>query len=192
MAKQHSRQKQQGKSAVEERRGSDDPLGKLIVQYQVTLAAVLVVSGTVALLGLGLIGYGRNAQPRSVLFLSIGTAALLLAVVRLAMNAFNIGRRLELRKRGVRFCELGSQTEFFWDDITDIEVNRLDETNLGIASVRKKSPDAVSPSGLLTKTEWEITIHAQDGRRIHLSRMFLRMVPDPKKLVSQLRMQSGQ
>jgi hypothetical protein len=107
------------------------------------------------------------------------------------MNVFNVGRRLELRRRGIRFVEAGVETELFWDEIVDIEVNRTDDTDMGLVSVETRSSNAVAPSGPLTKTEWQVTIHAADGRSIQLNRMFMRMVPDPKELISNLRMRSG-
>jgi hypothetical protein len=170
---------------------ADDPLGKLLQQYQVNLAGVLVVSGVILFLGLGLLVYALTRQPYSLTFLLVGTGVLLFALVLLAMNVFNVGRRLELRKSGVRFVQAGISTEVFWDEIVDIVVNRTDDTNFGVATVRRRSSDAASPSGLLTKTEWDITIHAQDGRTIRLPPMFLRTVPDPKRLISQLRLRAG-
>jgi hypothetical protein len=109
----------------------------------------------------------------------------------LGINVFNVGRCLELRKLGVRFVESGIVTELLWHEIVDIAVNRTDDTYLGVVTVRKRSSDASSPSGLLTKSEWDVTIQGQDGRTIHLRPMFLRMVPDPKKLISQLRLRAG-
>jgi hypothetical protein len=115
----------------------------------------------------------------------------LLAVALLGMNIFNLGRRLELRKRGVRFVESGIVTDFFWDEIANVEVNRTDDTYLGVATVRRHSGDASSLSGPLTKTEWDVTIRGRDGRTIRLRPMFLRTVPDPRKLISQLRLRAG-
>jgi hypothetical protein len=172
-----------------------EPLGKLLQQYQVSLAGVLIISGVLVLIGAGALTYGLIGEPTSqwtsLVLLLIGTAVLLLAFVLLAMNAFNIGRRLELRKRGVRFVELGKVTELFWDEITAIEVNRADDTYLGVATVRRHSADASRPSGLLTKTEWHVTIRGQDGRTIQLRPMFLRTVADPKRLISQLKLRAG-
>jgi len=68
-------------------------------------------------------------------FLLVGAGALLLALALLGMNAFNIGRRLELRKLGVRFVQSGIITEIFWGDVVDVVVNRTDDTNLGVATV---------------------------------------------------------
>jgi hypothetical protein len=171
--------------------GQPDPLGELVKKYHVTLASVLVVSGAVAVVGLGVLAYALIRDPWSPGFALVGIVVLLCAGVLLVMNVFNVGRRLELRKRGLRFVEAGVETELFWDEIVDVEVNRTDDTNLGLATVQKRSSDAVRPSGLLTKTEWQVTIHTRDGRSVRLSRMFLRMVPDPKELISNLRMRSG-
>ena len=170
---------------------SSDSLGKLIQQYHVSLAGVLVVSGILLALGLGIVAYAVTQRPYSLIFLIVGTVVALLSVVLLGMNAFNIGRRLELRKRGVRFVESGRSLEILWEDIEDVEVSRTDETYLGVVSVRRQSGDASRASGPLTKTEWDVTIRSQDGRTIRLRPMFLRMVPDPKKLISQLRLRAG-
>jgi hypothetical protein len=170
---------------------SRDPLGKLIQQYHVSLAGVLLLSGIVLAFGLGIVAYAVTRQPSSLIFLIVGAVVALLSVVLLGMNAFNIGRRLELRKRGVRFVESGRSVEMLWEDIEDVQVSRRDETYLGPVSVRRESADASRPSGPLTKTEWNVTIRSQDGRTIRLRPMFLRIVPDPKKLISQLRLRSG-
>jgi hypothetical protein len=178
----------QGSESID---SADDPLGKLLVTHRVSLAGVLLVSGVILLAGLGMLVYALTRQPYSLTFLLIGAAASLLALVLVGMNVFNFGRRLELRKQGVRFVELGTVTEIFWDEIVDVEVNRTDDTSFGVATVRRRSADASRPSGLLTKTEWTVTIHAQDGRRIRLPSMFLRTVGDPKHLISQLRLRAG-
>jgi hypothetical protein len=169
----------------------DDPLGKLLQQYQVNPAGVLVISGALAVAGLGIVTYALIRQPYSLVFLLVGAAVLLLSVTLLAINVFNVGRRLELRKRGVRFVESGHVTELFWDEIADVEVNRTDDTYLGVATVRKRSADASSPSGPLTRTEWNVTIRGHDGQTIHLPPGFLRTVPDAKKLISHLRLRAG-
>jgi len=171
--------------------GRLDPLGEVIKKHEVTWAAVLVLSGSVALLGLGSVAYGLIGKIWSQGFLLVGGAVILCAVALAVMNVFNVGRRLELRRRGIRFVDAGVETELSWDEIVDVEVNRTDDTDMGLVSVEKRSSDAVSPSGPLTKTEWQVTIHASDGRSIPLSRTFMRMVPDPKELISNLRMRSG-
>ena len=170
---------------------ADDRLCKLLQQYQVSLGGVLLISGVTAVIGVGTIVYSLTRRPYWLVFLLVGTVALLLSVALLGINVFNIGRRLELRKRGVRFVESGIITEFSWDEITEVEVNRTDDTYLGVARVRRRSADASSPSGLLTSTEWDVTIRGQDGRTIRLRPMFLRNVADPRKLISQLRMRAG-
>lgn len=170
---------------------ADDPLGSLIQQHQVNLVGVLLVAGIVGLVGIGFLIYALTRDPISPTFLLVGTAALLFALVFVGMNVFNIGRRLELRKRGVRFVESGIVTEFFWDEIASVEVNRTDRTNYGLVTRRRRSGDAVSPSGPLTNTEWDVTIHAHDGRTMRLRPMFMRTLRDPKKLIGQLKLRAG-
>lgn len=169
----------------------DDPLGKVIQQYQINLGGLLLGLGILAMIGLGLMIYGTIRTSYRLPFLLGGGLILLATVVVLVTSLMNLGRRLELRKRGVRYIEYGNSTEFLWDEITDVEVNRIDETYLGVASVRRHSQDGYSPSGPLTKTELRVTLHSQDGRTINLRPIFLKTVSDTKKLISQLRLRSG-
>lgn len=170
---------------------SRDRLGKLIEQHHVTLLGVLLVSGFLGIVGLGLCGYGSLRDPRSLTLLIIGGFVILMALILLGINVFNIGRSLEVRKKGIRYSERGAVTELLWDEIVDVSVDRLDDTNMGIASVKRRSNDASSPSGLLTKTEWTVVITADDGRQIRLTPIFMRVVSDPKSLISNLKLRSG-
>jgi hypothetical protein len=176
---------------TDEAESDDDPLGKLVKEYGVNLAESLVGGGVIGLVGGGLMAYGLSRDPYSLGWTLAGGVVVLAAVVMLGLSLLNVGRKLELRKRGIRWTEFGMVTEFAWDDISDVEIDRRDETYLGVASVQKRSSDAVSSSGPLTKTEWDVTIHAHDGRTIHLRPLFLRTVPDPKKLLSQIRLGAG-
>jgi hypothetical protein len=92
-------------------RDDGDPLGKLIQQYRVNLAAVLLLAGVVALIGLGLLGFALTRKPHSPMFLVAGALVMVVAFALVAINTFNVGRRLELRKHGVRFVESGMETE---------------------------------------------------------------------------------
>jgi hypothetical protein len=175
----------------EEDRDEGDPLGGLMNRYHVSLAGLLLVSGFVALVGLGLVGWALAGEKMSYVLLGIGTLVLLMAAALLITNVFNVGRSLEVRKRGLRCILAGETTELFWEDIADVRVSRTDDTYLGVAGVRRRSSDAVSPSGLLTSTEWEVTIVAHDGRTVRLPPAFLKLVPDVKKLVHQLRLRAG-
>jgi hypothetical protein len=168
-----------------------DPPGEVIERYHVTWASVLLVSGSIAVIGLGCIIYAVTGEPWSKAFLVVGGAVVLCAVVLLVINSFSVGRRLELRRRGIRFADRGVETEVLWGDIVNVEVSRTDDTYMGAVSVERRSSDPITPSGPLTKTEWQVTIHTVDGRSVRLSKMFLRMVPDPQKLISHLRMRSG-
>ena len=115
----------------------------------------------------------------------------LLAFALLAINLFNVGRSLELRKRGIRFQERGEIREMLWSEIAHVEVDRLDATNVGVATKYSRSNDAAASSGPLTKTEFNVTIHSDSGETIFLSSIFFRMVNDPKKLISNLKLRSG-
>src|SRR5690242_6896575 len=89
-----------------------DPLGELTSRHHVSLVGVLVVSGAIALVGFALVGLGLASfafirWAISLTFLLIGTAVLLAAVALLVANVFNIGRRLEVRKGGIRFVQAG-------------------------------------------------------------------------------------
>src|SRR5262245_8256130 len=88
-----------------------EPLGKLIHAYQVNLASVLVVCGGLMLIGLAVVGYALLQRPLWLIVLLIGAAIVLVAFVQLGTTVLNVGRRLELRKRGVRFVESGVATE---------------------------------------------------------------------------------
>ena len=170
---------------------SRDRLGKLIEQHRVTLLGVLFVNGVLGMVGLGLCGYGFVRDPRSLSLLVIGGFFILMALILLGINVVNIGRSLEIRKKGIRYSERGAVTELLWSEIVDVSVDRLDDTNMGIASVKRRSNDASSPSGLLTKTEWEVIITADDGRQVRLTPIFMRVVSDPKGLISKLKLRSG-
>jgi hypothetical protein len=170
-----------------------DPLGKLIREYGVSLAGIVVVSGGLTLVGLALTAFAYTLfrPPGSYIGLVGGVALLLMAACVLVVNVFNVGRRLEVRKRGLRYTEAGVDTTLRWEEIVDVTVRRHDETDLGIVTRERESSDYVSPSGPLTKTEWEVEIVGGDGSTIHLPANFLRAVGDPKKLIRQIKMRAG-
>lgn len=177
--------------AVTPGESGSDPLGKLVEQHGVTLAGVLVVTGVISLAGIGLIGYGMTREPRSLTLIVIGGIVLLCGLSLLGINIPNVGRRLEVRKRGIRFTQAGITTEFRWDEIDSVDVNRTDDTYLGVASVRRKSSDTIRSSGPLTKTEWDVTIRSQDGRTIRLTPIFLRTLAKPKDVVRNIELRAG-
>jgi hypothetical protein len=172
-------------------RGTRDPLGRILKEYKVTWAGVLVVCGGIALLGGGVLAFALTREVVSIALTSVGGAICFSAVALFLMNLGNVGRCLELRKRGVRFTERGLAVEMLWSDVVDVDVNRTDQTNLGVAAVLKQSSDYAAPTGPLGKTEFEIRINAADGRSIRLSPMFMRMVSDPRELISFLKIRSG-
>jgi hypothetical protein len=172
--------------------GADyDALGELISRHAVSLGSVLIVAAVGALVGAGLLVFALTREKISVLFLVIGAGVILLAGALLVTSVFNIGRRLELRKKGIRFVDPYYDVEFFWEEIADIKVNRLDQTDYGVATVWKRGGHYMTPSGPLTQTEMDVTIQAHDGRAIHLNSSFLKIVSDPRKLISQIRLRAG-
>jgi hypothetical protein len=173
------------------RGGERDPLGKLYEQHKVNFAGVVAVCAVLAIFGIVALIYGLFRQPMSLLGIVSGLGVLLCSIAIVGVNAFNVGRHLELRKRGIRFTQSGIVTELLWKEIVDIEVKRTDDASLGVVNIRKRSSNASAPTGLLSKTEWDVTIHADDGRTIRLPPMFLRTVRDPKKLISQMRLRAG-
>jgi hypothetical protein len=172
--------------------GPADPLGRLIAQYPPRFAGVLLVSGVVAIIGAGLVGFSLLRESTSIILLAIGGFILLVAIVFVGMNLINLGRRLELRKRGLRFTEGGEETDILWQDVADVTVRRTDNTNLGAVRVWQTSANYLAPSGPLTRTSWDITIQSHDGAEIHLGPTFLKIVPNVPKLISQMRLAGGQ
>jgi hypothetical protein len=171
-----------------------DPLGKLIEEHRMTLAGVIVVCGVLAGIGGTSLWWGWAQRPRTLFALSamgIGAFVLLMALVLLFTNVFNVGRSLELRKHGIRYTERGQTKEFRWNEIAAVETDRLDSTNLGVATKYTRSNNAAAPSGPLTRSEFTVTIVADDGRTIRLPPSFLRSVGDPRRLISNLKLRSG-
>ncbi len=171
--------------------GAGDPLGPVIEQHGITWAALIVVTIVLGATGGAILGYGATRVPRSTLWLTVGGIVLGLGVLMFVLNVRNTGRRLELRKRGIRFVDAGDVTELNWSEIVEVDVHRLDKTSVGPVHKFRESDDAVSPSSLLTKTEWEVTLRTNDGRSIHLPPAFFRIVPDARKLISAIKLRAG-
>jgi hypothetical protein len=176
---------------VERPRKRRDPLGKLQNRYEIQLGQILGFCGGIAVLGLISLFYGLLQDPKSLLFLAVGGVVLLLAVALLAINLPNLGRRLEIRRSGIRYTAASESVEMFWDEITVVDVDRTDDTYLGLASVHETSSDAIRPSGPLTKTEFNVMICTADGRSIRLSKRFLQMVPRRQELVREIQVRAG-
>lgn len=165
-----------------------DPLGKVIVAHRVTLARVLFIFVLGAAVGGGVLAYASTREIYAKVFLGIGGAILYFAVVASLKNLVLLGRRLELRKYGLRYVAHGSKTDFRWDDIVDLEIIRKDKSYYGRVRVDRVTSDEHSPSGLLTTSTFDVTIHARDGDSIRLTPTFMKAVPNPKKLIQRIRM----
>jgi hypothetical protein len=168
-----------------------DPLGKLQNRYEIRLGQILGFCGGIAVLGLMAAIYGLLQAPRSLLFLAMGGVVLLAAVALLAVNLPNLGRRLDIRRRGIRYTEAGKSVAMFWDEITLVDVDRSDDTYLGLVSVHETSSDTIRPAGPLTKTEFNVLICTSDGRAIRLRKRFLQMVPKRQDLIREIQVRAG-
>lgn len=175
----------------EPRRRRRDPLGKLQNLYEIGLGQILGFCGGIAVLGLIALIYGLLQDPWSLLFVAVGGVILLAAAALLATNLPNLGRRLEIRRRGIRYTEAGDSVEMFWVEITVVDVDRTDDTYLGLVNVHETSDDTVRPSGPLTKTEFNVLICTADGRSISLRKRFLQMVPKRQDLVREIQVRAG-
>ena len=168
-----------------------DPLGKLIKHYEATMARLVGEAIMIALFGIGVLAFTIAMGALHKGLLLAGVAILIAAVLRLFVGRSNVGRRLELRKRGLRFIELGVPLEVRWDEIVDVDVARTDSTDYGLVGVHKTSADGITPSGPLTSTEFGLTIRTHDDRRIHLPPEFMKVVDKPTELISNLRLRAG-
>lgn len=172
----------------------DDRLGSLIEQHAVSMGGLIIVCGVLLLIGVGILGWGYTQEAvnrMSVTAMIIGGFIMLMGLILFGINVVNVGRRLELRKRGVRFSDHGRTTEMLWSEIAHVEVDRLDATNVGVGTKYTRSSDAAAVSGPLTKTEFTVTLHSDTGEVIVLTSIFLRTVADPKKLISSLKLRAG-
>lgn len=168
-----------------------DPLGRLIELYRTNLTGAVVSAAVVGLIGLGVLGYALSRQPRPLTALLVGAFTLLFALWWLVIHLLNAGRRLELRKRGIRFVDGGRETELAWDDVVAVDVDRHDNTNLGVGALHTRGSNATRPSGPFTKTDWNVIIRGAHGETIRLRPSFLRIVRDPRKLIAHLRLRAG-
>jgi hypothetical protein len=155
--------------------------------YRVNLVGTLFGCGIAAATGSGFVAYAMTREPHSKVFLGVGGVILVIAAAIFFLNVVNLGRRLELRKFGLRYLVYGSKTELLWHDIVDIDVRRKDMSSYGPVHVFKESTDEVSSSGLLTNTDFTVTIHGRDGESIKVGPTFLKIVPDPKRLIQKIR-----
>lgn len=171
-----------------------DSLGRLLEHHEVTLGGLIVVCGITAAIGSAGLIWGLVQERTGRVWLTaviIGAFVILLAGILFCINIMNLGRRLELRKKGLRWQERGNTVEFFWKEIAHIEVDRLDATNIGVGTKYTRGRDAAAVSGPLTKTEFTVTVTTSDGRSLTLSPIFLRTVSDPKKLITNLKLRAG-
>ena len=168
-----------------------DALGKLIKVYRPSASAMLGVALAALLGGIGVLVYCQFQRPYPFKLMLLGIFFLAMTPVVLVINAFNFARCFQVRQHGVRFVDRNINTELYWDEIADVEVKRTEVAGLGVVTVWTKRSD-LGASGLLTsRSEWEVLIHAHDGRTLRLSPNFLQHVPEVRSLVILVRKKAG-
>ncbi|MEZ6046652.1 MAG: hypothetical protein R3C11_13975 [Planctomycetaceae bacterium] len=175
-----------------ETEASRDPLGKLLKLYGTNLATavfILLIMLIPAAIAFGVMFFTEGQVARISMF--VGAAFCLIGFVLFCLQLLNVNKRLELRRHGIRYVNGSIQTEFFWNEIVDIEVKRVDSTNLGVVSVHTHSNDARKPTNIMSRTDWDITIVSQSGRKIHLGDTFTNIIHKPQELIAELRLYSN-
>jgi hypothetical protein len=167
--------------------GHRDPLGKVIKVYRPNTAAGVMIAILMCLAGGGVLLYCQFHRPYPYKIMLAGVAFLVAGPVMAGVSLFNSRRSLEIRRHGVRLVEGQNATELSWDELADVQVNRMDVTSLGVATIRRRRSDLQTPGLLTARTEWEVILHTHEGRTIRLSRTFLQYVPDVRSMVIQLR-----
>jgi hypothetical protein len=171
--------------------GHSDPLGKVIKIYRPNTAAGVMVAILMCVAGAGVLLYCQFHRPYPFKIMLAGVALLVAAPVMAAVSLFNSRRSLEVRRHGLRLVEGQQVTELAWDELADVEVNRTEVTSLGVATVWSRRSDLQKPGLFRARTEWEVVLHARDGRTIRLTRTFLQYVPDVRSMVILLRKYAG-
>jgi hypothetical protein len=166
----------------------DDPLGKLQDQFFVSILGLILVGGVLLLGGGGVAaaGWFLLAPPYSYILLAVGGFLLLMVVGLIVTQLPAAGKKLEVRAHGLRFTANGRTQELRWDEIERVDVSRTDDTNYGLVSVEKRSKDTASGSGLLTDTEWDVTVHGTDGESIYLGPAVWKMMPNARKVINEI------
>jgi hypothetical protein len=162
---------------------SRDPLGKPLARYSTTFKAVMliIVAVVLGLSGGGVLGgskalaeYLAESQEDTA-YVFVGWGFILVGMPVIAYGVFGLGRSFEVRRKGVRFRDHGTVTELLWDEISQIDVHKND----------------IYYRGAKTGERWEVFIHG--GRdTIHLSPIFLKMVPSVRELANLLKMHCRQ
>jgi hypothetical protein len=141
--------------------------------------------------GGGVLLYCQFHRPYPFKIMLAGVALLVAGPVMVAVSLFNSRRSLEVRRHGLRLVEGQQVTELAWDELADVEVKRTEVTSLGVATVWSQRSDLQKPGLFSARTEWEVVLHARDGRAIRLTRTFLQYVPDVRSMVILLRKYAG-
>lgn len=172
-----------------------DPLGKLIRRYEMDASQIVGQALFVALFGIGVLVFAgfQTGEPRRMFgLIAAGLICLAAAAWRLLTGVRTTTQSVQLRRDGIRYLDnFGVTHEVTWGEVVDVEIERYDEADYGIATVERTSDDYLSPSGLTTSTEFAVRIHVADGRTVHLDKRFLNRLRDPKSLLADLKLRSG-
>ncbi|MAT16589.1 MAG: hypothetical protein CMJ46_15115 [Planctomyces sp.] len=187
-----SQGKKRPRTPVEVDESSRDPLGGLIRMYGTSLMVVILILVFFWVLGGAVfVGVLFTEGTIATVLKWVGVFFLVCGLLAAGVQAINLNRRLELRKNGIRYINGGIQKEFPWEEIVEVEVERLDTTDLGPVSLQRRSNDASRPTNVLRRSHWKITIHSRSGDTITLGDVFTNIIPKPQELISELRLRSG-
>ena len=159
-----------------------DPLGKPLATYTTGRSAVLVIVLAV-ILGLGggaVLGAADQISTAVVgsrdegLYAVAGWVLMLGGAGTMAWGVLLLGRRLEVRRKGVRYVRRRRVQELRWDEIADIRVRKI----------------TIYYRGAKQGVRWEVDFDA-GARSIYLDSTFLRHIPRVTELVQLLETASG-
>jgi hypothetical protein len=177
------------KTRIVEPPESDDPLGELMKVYTTNIKVKAFIYIPFAILGAGMLFYALIQRTETIPNIVIGVSGgvlFFLNSVFMGCQLWNVGKQLELHRRGVRLSRFGMKKDMRWKQIVQIEVVRtaVGTEALGLIDTTTVSDDEHSPvkgDGL------HVTIHDVDGRTIELGHSFMQIVDDPIKLIANLR-----
>ncbi len=158
-----------------------DRLGKSLATYSSHRSGILTLIGAViaALTGAFVLGdAGRLAHKlaesdEDTLFRVAGWALMIVGSLAAGAGVLQLGRRFEVRRKGVRFARRSVVQELRWDEIDDIQV--------------RKTITWVKGQRIIS---WEIELIG-DSDTIYLNEFFLRQISSVTELVSLLKNVSG-
>lgn len=147
-----------------------DPLGKPIAEFSSTKQSVSLMIGAVVVVGLGIFLILKDTKDEMHLF--FGGLAILVALVMAGWGFTQAGKKLEVRRKGIRYTKGRTKIQMRWKDISDIQIVKTYVGSQGSTNI-----------------EWDITINGK--KTIHLPNRFLSLVPDKGSLIHLMKINSG-